>query len=131
MAIPADRSIWLELSPDQLQHPELLNELERWLQLGLLSALQVEAFCQIYLSCAIEVTDQVTDQVADQVNDRATTLATANDFANAEALIELNPTPRRSVQPIPTPAISSSSLPIHSDSGHSGSGHSGSGHSGS
>lgn len=93
MAIPPDRSGWLELSAAQLQHPDLLTELERWVQLGLLSPTQVQQFCQAYLSCvvlpapvsqpfaandsessrsadSIESPIAVPDQVLDQVLDR-------------------------------------------------------------
>ncbi len=88
MQTPPDRSGLIQLSPSQLQHPQLLAGLDFWLQLGLLTPEQVQEFCQTMLACEmpIAVEQQVAIPVATPSSDRLVPVALSTDFADAAPL---------------------------------------------
>jgi hypothetical protein len=85
MAAQPDRPAVIKLSAQQLQQPELLDGLNSWLQLGLLSDRQVKQFCQEYLSCVLPIaTDELSLPPLPSLDDHPAELTDATpDFADA------------------------------------------------
>lgn len=81
-----DRFGVIRLSAPQLQHPELLTGLEKWLQLGLLSQSQVQQFCQEALTCALPILEPVEDAVGESI-DLAVSASKSSDDRTDRVLV--------------------------------------------
>ncbi|NJR63470.1 MAG: hypothetical protein HC769_34655, partial [Cyanobacteria bacterium CRU_2_1] len=85
-----DRPIIIRLSSQQAMRPELLEGLETWLQLGLLSDLQVKQLCQEYLTCPLPTPTTLSTEAEP---DRAIGNARQDPTRDFERLPSLPPSP--------------------------------------